>query len=141
MGAMDDVTPETGDVLELRVALTVGDFDAAVAFYRGALGMVTQEEWDGVNGRGVIMSVDRATFEILDTAQSGFVDEVEVGRRGAGAPVRIAMRVADSAVTAAVLTDAGAQALGAPVATPWGHRNVRLLAPGDVQLTLFSVPE
>jgi predicted enzyme related to lactoylglutathione lyase len=30
-----------GNVTELRVALTVEDFDRAVAFYRDALGLVT----------------------------------------------------------------------------------------------------
>lgn len=37
---------------ELRLALTVEDFDAALAFYRDALGLEQREMWAGNDGRG-----------------------------------------------------------------------------------------
>ena len=45
-----------GRVRELRVALTVNDFDAAVAFYRDALGLQEVLSWDSPHGRGLILS-------------------------------------------------------------------------------------
>ncbi|HEU4897212.1 MAG TPA: VOC family protein, partial [Actinomycetota bacterium] len=70
--------------------------------------------------------------------QAELVDRVEVGSRVAG-PVRVALEVADSAQTARRLVDGGAEALAEPVVTPWRHRNVRVRAPGGLQLTLFTV--
>ena len=80
----------------------------------------------------------RATLELIDESQAGYIDRVEVGRRVAG-PVRIALEVDDSAATAQRLAAAGATYLGdGPVLTPWNDRNVRLAAPAGLQLTLFS---
>jgi hypothetical protein len=42
----------------------------------------------------------------------------------------------DPATTAAV--EGGAQLVAAAVDTPWGSRNSRLDAPGEVHLTLFE---
>jgi hypothetical protein len=37
------------------------------------------------------------------------------------------------------LEAAGAECLAGAVVTPWQHRNVRLVAPDGMQLTLFTV--
>src|SRR2546423_13311500 len=42
-----------GNVTELRVALTVEDFDRAVAFYRDALGLEQIADWSSATGRVV----------------------------------------------------------------------------------------
>jgi guanine deaminase len=126
-------------VSELRLAVTVSDFDGAIAFYRDAFGMPQLEGWATPQGRGAVLDAGRATLELLDDAQAELVDSIEVGRRVAG-PIRVALEVADSAATAQRLTAAGAAHLGeGPVVTPWRHRNVRLAAPADLQLTLFTV--
>ncbi len=125
-------------VRELRLALTVDDYEQAVAFYRDALGMPQVEAWEGPDGRVVLLDGGRATLELLDAAHAATVDELEVGRRVTG-PVRIALEVDDSAATAAQLVGAGAERLSEPVVTPWQHRNVRLQAPDGMQLTLFTV--
>jgi predicted enzyme related to lactoylglutathione lyase len=65
------------------------------------------------------------------------VDEIEVGRRVAGA-VRIAFDVEDSRAASEQLVAAGAELLGGPVETPWQDVNVRLVAPDGMQLTLFT---
>ena len=65
------------DVTELRVALTVADFDEAVAFYRDALGLEQLADWSGEDGRVVLRSGGRATFEIFDQAQAEKVDATE----------------------------------------------------------------
>jgi lactoylglutathione lyase len=125
-------------VRELRLALTVTDYDQAVAFYRDRLGLPVLESFEGPEGAGVVLDAGRATLELLSVGQAELVDRVEVGSRVAG-PVRVALEVADSAQTARRLVDGGAEALAEPVVTPWRHRNVRVRGPGGLQLTLFTV--
>ena len=126
-------------VTELRVALTVADFDAALAFYRDALGLVQIADWSSDTGRVVVLDGGRATLELLDEAQAATVDAIEAGRRVSG-PVRLALEVADSDAVASRLVAAGAALMAAPVDTPWGDRNARLRAPDGLQLTLFTSP-
>jgi hypothetical protein len=52
--------------------------------------------------------------------------------------VRLALEVADSEKTARRLVEGGAEQLADPVLTPWNDLNVRLRAPGGMQLTLFT---
>jgi lactoylglutathione lyase len=127
-----------GEVHELRVALTVEDYDGALAFYREALGMPQLEAWEAPEGRVAILDAGRATLELLDANQAALVDEIEVGRRVAGT-VRLALEVDDSETVAGRLVHAGAEQLAGPVVTPWRDRNVRLQAPDGMQLTLFTV--
>ena len=83
------------NVTELRVALTVADFDQAVAFYRDALGLEQLADWSGDDGRVIILSAGRATLELFDQAQAEKVDAIEAGHRVSGV-VRLALEVADS---------------------------------------------
>jgi methylmalonyl-CoA/ethylmalonyl-CoA epimerase len=78
-------------VRELRFALTVDDFDAALAFYRDALGLPQVADWSSRDGRVVVLEAGRATIELLDEPQAALVDDIEVGRRVAGR-VRLASR-------------------------------------------------
>jgi lactoylglutathione lyase len=127
-----------GPVKELRVAVTVEDYDGALRFYRDVLGLPVEESWDHPEGSGAVLAAGRATLELLSPGQAALVDDVEVGQRVAG-PVRLALEVDDSATTAEALAAAGAERVGGPVVTPWSHRNVRLRAPDGMQLTLFTV--
>jgi lactoylglutathione lyase len=129
---------DDGPVTELRVALTVDDYDGALRFYRDVLGLPVVESWDQPAGSGAVLAAGRATLELLSAPQAALVDEVEVGERVAG-PVRLAMEVEESVATAEALAAGGAERLGGPVVTPWAHRNVRLRAPDGMQLTLFTV--
>jgi catechol 2,3-dioxygenase-like lactoylglutathione lyase family enzyme len=127
-------------VRELRVAVTVEEYERALAFYRDALGLPVVERWDDPGGRrGAILDAGRATLELLSVPQTALVDEVEVGRAGVSPPIRFALEVADSEAAAKELVEAGARQLAEPAVTPWNHRNVRLEAPGPLQLTLFTV--
>jgi catechol 2,3-dioxygenase-like lactoylglutathione lyase family enzyme len=123
-------------VTELRIALTVQDFDQALAFYRDALGLEQIADWSSGAGRVVALDAGRATLELLDDAQAETVDAVEVGRRVSGT-VRLAAKVTDSEDMARRLA-AGAAQVAPPVMTPWGDRNARVRAPGGMQLTLFT---
>ena len=122
---------------ELRVALTVDDFDEALAFYRDALWLRVLDMWVAPGSKGVLLDAGRATLELFDEGQAAMVDELEVGRRVAG-PVRLALRVVDSAATGEHLVAAGATKIAGPVETPWHDVNVRLEAPDGMQLTLFT---
>lgn len=125
------------EVAELRVALTVADFEQAVAFYRDALGLEQIEDWSSDDGKVILLAAGRATLELLDENQAALVDQIEAGRRVAGT-VRLALEVGDSDATARRLVAAGATKLAQPVETPWGDRNARVESPDGMQLTLFA---
>jgi catechol 2,3-dioxygenase-like lactoylglutathione lyase family enzyme len=149
---------------ELRVTLTVQDFDAAVRAFRDRLGLKTVLEWDNPDGRGVILAVERATLELFDAAQAATVDRIEAGARlsgvddplsGRAAPVhqvddplsgravpvhqvvRLALEVDDLEPAARSFAEAGTKPVAEPVLTPWGDRNQRLQTPEGLQVTLF----
>lgn len=126
--------------MELRLVLTVDDFEQALAFYRDGLGLPEKESWEaeGAEARIAILDAGSATLEIVNEAQAAAIDAIEVGARVAG-PVRIAFDVDDSDAVAARLVAAGAEQLAEVVVTPWNDRNVRLRAPDGMQLTLFTV--
>jgi lactoylglutathione lyase len=125
-------------VSQLRVVLTVDDYERALAFYRDALGLTVEADFSSPDGRVTLLQAGRATIEIADVPQAEFIDRVEVGRRVAG-PVRLAFEVEDSASTAARLEAAGATLVAGAVMTPWGDQNARLDPPDGMQLTLFTV--
>jgi lactoylglutathione lyase len=126
------------EVTELRVALTVVDFDEALSFYRDALGLEQLADWSSETGRVVVLEAGRAMLELLDEPQAETVDAIEAGGRVSGA-VRLALEVPNSEETAKRLVNAGGEQLAMPVDTPWGDRNVRVRAPDGMQLTLFTV--
>jgi lactoylglutathione lyase len=124
---------------QLRVALTVTDFDLAVAFYRDVLGLEVEQQWSTEKRRGIVLRVQKATLEIVNNPQAAMIDQVEAGRRVAG-PIRLAFQVEDVQSAVAEGQRAGANLIGGPVTTPWGHRNARLTDVAGNQLTLFEVP-
>ena len=125
--------------MQLRLVLTVDDFDGALAFYRDSLGLREQAAWqaESEDGRIAILDAGHATLELVNEAQAAAIDRIEVGARVAG-PVRVAFEVDDSEAVAARLVEAGGRQLAEPVTTPWQDRNVRVEAPEGMQLTLFS---
>jgi methylmalonyl-CoA/ethylmalonyl-CoA epimerase len=125
--------------MELRIVLTVRDFDQAVAFYRDTLGLEQLADWSGEDGRVILLEAGHATLELFDERQAESVDRIEAGRRVSG-PVRLALRVGDLDGTARRLVAGGAEMMADPVVPPWGGRNVRLRTPDGMQLTLFSEP-
>ena len=117
--------------------VTVADYEAAVHFYRDALGLDEQASFvDTDGGRGCVLHAGRATVEVADVAHSRAVDAIESAT--STGQVRLAFEVADAVATAAHLRAAGAGAVSAPARTPWGSTNVRLTGPGGQQVTLWS---
>ena len=126
-----------GERVELRVVLTVPDFDEAVGFYRDALGLEQIADWSGDDGRVILLDAGHATLELFDERQAESVDRIEAGRRVSG-QVRLAVATDDLDGLAQRLLAAGATAEASPVVPPWGGRNARLRAPDGLQLTLFD---
>jgi NAD(P)-dependent dehydrogenase (short-subunit alcohol dehydrogenase family)/catechol 2,3-dioxygenase-like lactoylglutathione lyase family enzyme len=124
-------------VRELRVALTVEDFEAAVRLYRDGLRLPVAQEWRSPEGRGMVLAAGPGTIELLDHADSEHTDQIETGKRISG-PVRLALRVVDVRATAAALVAHGAEAVHPPVHTTWADFNQRLQAPDGMQLSLFQ---
>jgi lactoylglutathione lyase len=126
------------NVSELRLVVTVDDYDAAVSFYRDVVGLTPAAEYlaDG-EGRVIILEAGRATLELTDRQHAAHIDDLEVGRPVAGR-FRVALQVADTAASTEAAVAGGAQLLAAPTRTPWNSLNSRLDAPGGVQLTLFQ---
>jgi lactoylglutathione lyase len=129
--------PEPAGARELRLVVTVADYDEAVRFYRDVLGLPQLADFSGDGRRIVLLDAGRATMELADQAQAEYIDDVEVGRRVAG-HIRVAFEVADVASTTGRLAGAGATVLAEPTRTPWNSLNARLAAPAGLQLTLFA---
>lgn len=128
------------NVRQLRLVVTVEDHDAVVTFYRDVLGMPVAEHIPGPDGALVtILDAGVATLEIANREQAAYIDAVEVGRRAAG-HFRIALEVEDADGATAAAEAAGAELVAPVTRTPWESRNSRLLAPGELQLTLFEEP-
>ena len=126
-------------VTELRVSLTVRDFERLRAFYRDTVGLPEAQSWD-FRGHGVVFDVGRATLELIDEEHAAFVDEVEVGGPAHTGGIRLALAVPDAAEAVRRLTGGGAELLGAPRETPWGDVNARTQPPEGPQVTVFSPP-
>lgn len=125
-------------ILELRVALTVPNYESTVAFYRDGLGVDPAQLWVNENDRAILFELGRATLEVFDEPHAVVVDDLEVGKRVSGT-VRFALQVPD--VTAALerALAHGATLVHAPVLTPWRDYNARIQAPDGMQITLFQV--
>jgi predicted enzyme related to lactoylglutathione lyase len=129
---------DTPPVRQLRLVVEAEDFEAAVAFYRDALGLPVELDLAGDNGEHVmILDAGRATLELSNPAQVAMIDEVEVGRRVAPR-VRVAFEVDDAADTTSRLAAAGAEVVAPATLTPWNSLNARLEAPADLQITVFQ---
>ena len=124
-------------VTEMRLVVTADDYDAALTFFRDALGLRVAANYDSDDGRATLLDAGRAMLELFDPAQREHIDQVEVGRRVAG-HIRVAFEVEDASATTDTLSVAGAEVVAPPTQTPWGSVNARLETPVALHVTLFS---
>ncbi|WP_137844896.1 TetR family transcriptional regulator [Microbacterium sp. 2FI] len=130
--------PAAGSVRQLRVVVQAPDFEAALAFYRDAVGMPQAEAYEADGGaRVVILDAGRATLELANAAQVAFIDTVETDG-GASDPIRLGLEVEDTHAAAEALAAAGADVEASARQTPWRSLNARLRGPAGLQLTLFQ---
>jgi len=127
-------------VLELRVALTVHDYERSVKFYCEGLGIEPAALWNNGQGQALILNLGEATLEIFDEAQAETIDQIEAEQRVSG-QIRFALQVPDLNATMERLLVHGATLVHSPVMTPWGDYNVRLQDPDGMQITLFQASE
>lgn len=134
----DDPADRPPTVRQLRLVVEADDYEAAVAFFRDALGLPEQAAFSGGDGaRVVILEAGRATLEIANPAQKRMIDEVEVGRQVAPR-IRVAFEVDDAPAVTDRLVAAGAAEVAPPTVTPWQSLNARLDAPAGLHLTVFQ---
>ena len=134
----DDPADRPPTVRQLRLVVEADDYEAAVAFFRDALGLPEQAAFSGGDGaRVVILEAGRATLEIANPAQKRMIDEVEVGRQVAPR-IRVAFEVDDAPAVADRLVAAGAAEVAPPTVTPWQSLNARLDAPAGLHITVFQ---
>ena len=133
-----DAPGAAAPVRQLRVVVAAEDYEAALAFYRDALGLPQLAAFEGEgDARVAILDAGRATLELANPAQVAMIDSVEVGR-AVSPHIRIAFEVTDAENMTRHLSAAGAQLIAAPTHTPWGSLNARLAGPAGLQLTLFE---
>jgi uncharacterized glyoxalase superfamily protein PhnB len=133
-----DPQPSTSTVRQLRLVVEAEDYEAAVAFYRDALGLTEQAAFEGEgDAKVLILNAGMATLEIANPAQVRMIDRVESD--GHPSPkLRIAFQVDDAQQVTDDLVDAGATLIASPRETPWRSLNARLDAPAGLQVTVFQ---
>ena len=124
-------------VLELRVAVTTGEFEKLSSFYLEGLGLEPSQVWPEDQGRSLVLDLGRATLEVFDEKQADTIDQLEVGRRISGR-IRFALQVPDLNAATERLLDHGATLVHGPSVTPWGDKNVRFQDPDGMQITLYQ---
>jgi len=125
-------------ILELRVALTVTEFERSVKFYCDGLGIEPAAIWKNDGGQALMLNMGNATLEIFDEKQAQVIDQLEAEKRVSG-QIRFALQVPDLQAALKRLLAHGATLVHPPVTTPWGDYNVRLQDPDGMQITLFQV--
>lgn len=125
-------------VRQLRVVVEAADYDAALAFFRDALGLPESASFaEGAEDRVAVLEAGRAALEITSPAHKQVIDQVEADGRPSPT-IRLAFEVDDASATTDRLQDAGGEVVAAPVRTPWQSLNSRLNAPAGLQITLFQ---
>ena len=124
-------------VRQLRLVVEADDFDAAVRFYRDALGLPEEFTVETGDARVIALQAGRATLEIVNPAQRQLIDDVEVGRQ-VSRDIRVAFEVTDVAMATEAVRAGGAELIAPPTETPWHSLNARLEAPAGLQITLFQ---
>ncbi|MBL8098457.1 MAG: VOC family protein [Anaerolineales bacterium] len=125
-------------VFELRIALTVKDYEKSVKFYCEGLGIEPAAIWNNGDGKALMLEMGKATLEVFDENQAKLIDDMEAGKRVSG-QIRFALQVPDLESAMKRLLNHGAILVHEPVLTPWGDYNVRLQDPDGMQITLFQV--
>jgi methylmalonyl-CoA/ethylmalonyl-CoA epimerase len=133
----EKVTPTP--VFELRIALTVADYERIVAFYCRGLDIEPAALWTSEKGHAMLLELGRGTLEIFDENHAAEVDQIEVGQRVSG-QIRFAFQVPNVDAAVARFVEQGAILIHEPIITPWGDRNARLQAPDGTQITVFEAP-
>ncbi|HCB01169.1 MAG TPA: glyoxalase [Anaerolineae bacterium] len=132
------MTISTQPILEMRIALTVKDYEKSIKFYCEGLGIEPAAIWNNGDGKALMLNMGNATLEVFDENQAKLIDDMEAGKRVSG-QIRFALQVPDLESAMKRLLEHGAILVHEPVMTPWGDYNVRLQDPDGMQITLYQV--
>jgi catechol 2,3-dioxygenase-like lactoylglutathione lyase family enzyme len=121
---------------EIRIAITVDNFDTAVEFYTHGLGLKFGDKWQN-GGNGQLLWAGKAGVEIFDQEYAAEIDQVETGKRTNG-KIRLALEVDNIKESLRKAIEYGATLVHVPVQTPWGDLNARIQSPDGMQITLFQ---
>lgn len=78
------ITDPNHPILELRVAITTGDYEHLVKFYCDGLGLEPAAVWNNDGGRALMLDMGKATLELFDERQAEVIDQLEAGKRVSG---------------------------------------------------------
>ena len=121
---------------EIRIAITVDNFDTAVEFYTHGLGLKFGDKWQN-DGNGQLLWAGKAGVEIFDQEYAAGIDQIETGKQTSG-KIRLALEVDDIKESLKNAIEHGAILVHEAVQTPWGDLNARIQAPDGMQITLFQ---
>jgi len=114
-----------------RVMLVAKDYNASIAFYRDALGLTVDHEWNfGPKDCGTVFIAGAGMVEIL-----GALPGMEYAApQGAW----VSMQVEDVDACYTNLQTRDVNILEAPTTYPWGHRIMKVADPDGLLIWLFS---
>jgi len=147
MSASDaGVTPEPGDpdtrtpsLRGFRVVIEVDDWDAALRFYRDALGLRARQGYANADSAQLILELPAATIELVHPLLPKVDGESDAtNARGPRSPrVRLAIDSDDPLAMIATLVGAGAERVSDPLVVPSDSLSGRVIGPDGMPVTVF----
>lgn len=119
---------------QFRLLFTAKDYDASVAFYRDALQLPLDHNWDyGPADRGTVLKANGGLIEIFALAPGA----TYVPPQG----IWMSIQVDDADRWHRLALERGLTVLQEPISYPWGHRILKLQDPNGIAVWLFSLVE
>ncbi len=128
-------------ISELRLVIEAQDWDAAVEFYRDALGLPLREGYANGDSAQIVLEAGSASIELvhpeLPPADSGRDAPTDLAAPSSPR-IRLVVRSDDARETAAALHRAGADVVGDPQLTSIGTVKARVVGPDHMPITVFQ---
>ncbi len=137
-GATKPVRPR---VSELRLVIEANDWDAAVEFYRDALGLSLREGYANDESAQIILEAGTASIELVhpDLPSARADGDVPTELDSPPSPrLRLVIRSDDARETAAALVAVGAEVVEDPHLTTIGTVKARVVGPDQMPITVFQ---
>lgn len=138
--AADDDSPRPR-ISELRLVIEASDLNAALSFYRDALGLPLREGYANQDAAQLVLDAGRASIELIHPELPGVDADTDAPTELVSPPaprLRLSFRSDDSAETIAALDDAGAERVVDPRLTAIGSINARFVGPDQMPVSIFQ---
>lgn len=116
-------------VLQSRVLLRPGDFDASVEFYERRLGLVRYREWGKRPRRGVVYFLGGGYLELTEDSGPATMEGP-----------RLWLQVADAQAAREQLAAGGVAISAEPQRKPWGLIELSVHDPDGLELVIVETP-